>query len=154
MTEYKMWKDMPTTTRNSYQSGEEFGTRFETSHEGKYWIDKSIGEPFYRDNYYRVKWETSMTQDDMTPFGKLDPVKQGEILVAFRNGDTNLQQWYRHSNTWEGLKSIRQIFNDVVYRFKATPRECYVHLHSNGGVIKASCMEFTGSVLMREVMED
>jgi hypothetical protein len=153
MVEYKQFTDLSKSEQRSYYRIEETGVEFEVSSNCYLWTDKQPRVPFWANDYYRVKGETSMT-DDMTPFGKLDPVKQGEILVAFRNGDTNLQQWYRHSNTWEGLKSIRQIFNDVVYRFKATPRECYVHLHSNGGVIKASCMEFTGSVLMREVMED
>jgi hypothetical protein len=154
MTKYKMWKDMPTTTRNSYQSGEEFGTRFETSHDGEYWLGKSIGSPFYRDNYYRVKWETSMTQDDMTPFGKLDPVKQGEILVAFRNGDPTLHQWVLHTATWGNIKGIRQIFDDVVYRLKAAPRVCYVGFDKDNRPVSTAEYQFVGSVLMREVMED
>jgi hypothetical protein len=153
MTAYKMWKDMPTTTQNSYQTGAKFGTEFETSHDGKYWIDKSMGSPFYRDNYYRVKGDTSMT-DDMTPFGKLDPVKQGEILVAFRNGDPNLQQWLWASETWGDIKGIRQIFNDTMYRIRAAPRVCYVVFDKDNCPVSTTGYKVLGSVLMREVMED
>ena len=153
MTSYKMWCDMPITTQNSYQGGVKFGTRFETSHDGEYWIDKSIGSPFYMHNYYRVKGATTMT-DDMTPFGNLDPVKQGEILVAFRNRDPNLQEWLWPVETWGDIKGIRQIYNDTVYRIRAAPRECYVRFNKYDHSVETADYQFTGSVLMREVMED
>jgi hypothetical protein len=153
MTEYKKWEDLPYHVKDRMRDQFVAGTEFEMSYNGENWFEMQRATSFYISSYYRVKGETTMT-DDMTPFGKLDPVKQGEILVAFRNGDPNLQQWFCHSKEWGDLKGIRQIFNDVVYRFKAAPRECYVQLHSNGDVLKSSCMEFTGSVLMREVMED
>jgi hypothetical protein len=154
MTNYNMWKDMPTTTQNSYQGGAKFGTRFETSHDGEYWIDKSMGSPFYRDNYYRVKETTIMTQDTMTPFLHLDPVKQGEILVAFRNGDTKLQQWLWASETWGDVMFAKRIFDDTVYRIRSAPRECYVRWDRGDTSPVSSPKKFDGSVLMREVMED
>jgi hypothetical protein len=92
--------------------------------------------------------------DTMTPFGKLDPVKQGEILVAFRNGDPTLHQWVPHTATWGNIKGIRQIHNDTVYRFKAAPRVCYVVFDKDNCPVSTTGYKVLGSVLMREVMED
>jgi hypothetical protein len=92
--------------------------------------------------------------NDMTPFVDLDPVKQGEILVAFRNVDTNLQQWLWSSEVWSGIDGIRQIFNDTVYRIRAAPRECYVGFDKDNRPVSTAKYQFVGSVLMREVMED
>jgi hypothetical protein len=153
MVEYKQFTDLSKSEQRSYYRIEETGVEFEVSSNCYLWTDKQPRVPFWANDYYRVKGETSMT-DDMTPFGKLDPVKQGEILVAFRNGDPNLQQWFRASEAWGDLKGIRQIFNDVVYRFKASPRECYVGFDDNGFSVKTSSYHFWGAVLMREVMED
>ena len=104
--------------------------------------------------FYPVKGATSMTQPSMITFGNLDPVKQGEILVAFRNGDPNLQQWLFISDTWSDIKGIRQIYNDIVYRIRAAPRVCYVVFDKDNCPVSTTGYKVLGSVLMREVMED
>jgi hypothetical protein len=153
MTKYKMWKDRSYDEKLQYKGYQEVGTKFEVSANGVYWKSMDANATFYHTNYYRIKQETSMT-NDMTPFGKLDPVKQGEILVAFRNGDTNLQQWLWSSKVWSGIDGIRQIFNDTVYRIRAAPRECYVEFDNYGYSVKTSSYPFSSAILMREVMED
>jgi hypothetical protein len=153
MTSYKMWKDLPSNIKHRYATQFAGGTRFEMSYNGENWFEMSRATSFYNSSYYRIKGETSMT-DGMTPFGKLDPVKQGEILVAFRNGDPNLQQWLWASETWGDIKGIRQIFNDTMYRIRAAPRVCYVVFDKDNCPVSTTGYKVLGSVLMREVMED
>jgi hypothetical protein len=151
MTAYRMWKDMPTTTQNSYQGGAKFGTKFETSNDGKVWVDKSIGSPFYIYNYYRVKGTTSMTKLNMISFGNLDPVKQGEILVAHRNN--KLMMWSDGQQQWT-LVCSNCVYDSIVYCIKAAPRECYVGFDKDNRPVSTAEYQFVGSVLMREVMEE
>jgi hypothetical protein len=151
MTKYKMWKDMPTTTQNSYKTGAERGNRFETSYDGEYWIDKNIGSPFYMHNYYRVKAATSTTQPSMITFGNLDPVKQGEILVAHRNN--KLMMWSERQEQWT-LVCSNCVYDSIVYCIKAAPRVCYVVFDKDNCPVSTTGYKVLGSVLMREVMED
>ena len=151
MTAYKMWKDMTTTTQNSYQTGAKRGNRFETSHDGEYWIDKSIGSPFYMHNYYRVKAATPLKEFNMISFGNLDPVKQGEILVAHRNN--KLMMWSEDQQQWT-LVCSNCVYDSIVYCIKAAPRECYVKLNAAGFSLETAPYKFDGAILMREVMED
>jgi hypothetical protein len=153
MTDYKRWSHLSVDERLGYMGLEDMGSRFEFSFTCDTWDDKVPFSPFWPNNYYRVKGDTSMTTD-MTPFGKLDPVKQGEILVAFRNGDPNLRQWVLYTETWGNIKGIRQIHNDIVYRFKAAPRVCYVVFDKDNCPVMRTGYKVLGSVLMREVMED
>ncbi len=95
-----------------------------------------------------------MTQPNMITFGKLDPVKQGEILVALRNEDPNLQKWLCASNTWGDVIFAKRIFDDAVYRIRAEPRECYVRWNRDDTSTVSSPTKFDGAILMREVMED
>jgi hypothetical protein len=96
-----------------------------------------------------------MDCNDMIAFGDLDQVKQGEILVAYRNGDPLLQQLdFCTPEVWGDIKGIRKIYNDIVYRIRAAPRECYVRFNKDDHSVETASYQFNGSVLMREVMED
>jgi hypothetical protein len=150
-TDYKMWKDMPITTQDSYQSEAKFGTEFETSSDGKVWGDKSISSPFYIYNYYRIKGKTTMTQPNMITFGNLDPVKQGEILVAHRNN--RLMMWSDGQQQWT-LVCSNCVYDSIVYCIKAAPRVCYVVFDKDNCPVSTTGYKVLGSVLMREVMED
>ena len=149
----KQFTDLSKSEQRSYYRIEGTGVEFQVSSNGWFWTDKQPRVPFWANDYYRVKGATSMTTD-MTPFGKLDPVKQGEILVAFRNGDPNLQKWLCASNTWGDVIFAKRIFDDAVYRIRAAPRECYVRFNKDDHSVETASYQFTGSVLMREVMED
>jgi hypothetical protein len=154
MTEYKRWSHLSVDERLGYTGLEDMGSKFEFSFTCDTWDDKVPFSPFWPNNYYRVKGATSMTET-MTHFLHLDPVKQGEILVAFRNGDPNLQQWLWASETWGDVMFAKRIFDDTVYRIKpAKPRECYVGFDKDNRPVSTAEYQFVGSVLMREVMED
>jgi hypothetical protein len=147
MVEYKMWKDLSKDTRFFVTGLEDTGSTFEVSFTLDAWSDKVPFSPFWPNYYYRVKGATSMT-----PFLHLDPVKQGEILVAFRNGDLKLQQWLWASETWGDVMFAKRIFDDTVYRIRAAPRECYVRFNKDDHSVETANYQFIGSVLMREVM--
>ena len=153
MVEYKQFTDLSKSEQRSYYRIEETGVEFEVSSNCYLWTDKQPRVPFWANDYYRVKGDTSMT-NDKTPFCNLDPVKQGEILVAFHNGDPNLQQWLWASGTWGDVMFAKRIFDDTVYRIRAAPRVCYVGFDKDKRPVSTADYQFTGSVLMREVMED
>jgi hypothetical protein len=87
----------------------------------------------------------------MITFGNLDPVKQGEILVAHRNN--RLMMWSERQEQWT-LVCSNCVYDSTVYCIKATPRECYVRFNKDDHSVETASYQFTGSVLMREVMED
>ena len=92
-----------------------------------------------------------MTQPSMITFGNLDPVKQGEILVAHRNN--RLMMWSERQEQWT-LVCSNCVYDSIVYCIKAAPRECYVKFDKRGCTIHVQEHACCGHVHMREVMED
>tara|TARA_R110000822_G_scaffold293451_2_gene415498 strand:+ start:129 stop:584 length:456 start_codon:yes stop_codon:yes gene_type:complete len=151
MTDYKMWRDLPYYVKDRMRKQFVSGTEFEMSYNGENWFEMSRATSFSNSSYYRVKGETSMTNLSMISFGNLDPVKQGEILVAHRNN--KLMMWSEDQQQWT-LVCSNCVYDSIVYCIKAAPRECYVKLNAAGFSVETAPYKFDGAILMREVMED
>jgi hypothetical protein len=144
------WKYLTSSTQHYYQHQLNSGVQLEISNDGVYWVDKS-GNTFHSSHYYRIKQETSMTKLNMISFGNLDPVKQGEILVAHRNN--RLMMWSDGQQQWT-LVCSNCVYDSIVYCIKAAPRVCYVGFDKDNRPVSTTGYKVLGSVLMREVTED
>ena len=151
MGDYKRWSHLSVDERLGYTGLEDMGSKFEFSFTCDTWHDKVPFSPFWPNNYYRVKVATSMAQPSMITFGNLDPVKQGEILVAHRNN--RLMMWSERQEQWT-LVCSNCVYDSIVYCIKAAPRECYVRWNRDDTSTVSSPTKFDGAILMREVMEN
>jgi hypothetical protein len=145
------WKYLTSSTQHYYQHQLNSGVKFEISNDGVYWVNKGPGTTFHSGHYYRIKGAPAMNPD-IKVFCKLDPVEQGAILLAQHVGDKNLQRWSYTEEAW--VLADQNIYDDQQYRFKPSPRECYVRFNKEDHSVETASYQFTGSVLMREVMED
>jgi hypothetical protein len=146
------WKYLNSSTQHYYQHQLNSGVQFEISNDGVYWVNKNPGTTFHSSHYYRIKKGAPAMNPDVKVFCKLDPTEQGAILLAQHVGDKNLQRWSYNEQAW--VTAGQDIYDDQQYRFKPTPRECYVKFDKDGYPVETAFYEFDcGLVLMREVME-
>jgi hypothetical protein len=145
------WKYLTSSTQHYYQHQLNSGVSFEISNDGVYWVDKAPYSTFHSGHYYRIKGAPAMNPD-IKVFCELDPVEQGAILLALHVGDKDLQSWSSTAKSWVPVG--QDIYNYQQYRFKPKPRVCYVRFNKDDHSVETASYEFTGSVLMREVMED